>query len=320
MPYLTIRRNDRDARTAVNQGLKPVVQETLKLVGVVENQSRELLAFCQNDKNLSANFSDYKRFVEKMEHFYVFVDLVDGRIPEFEESKQQPLRKHLSKIRWKITILELDTTRIYLINITRSGRKLPLGSREFLMRRLDRLSEIAQYYDRFGEEHDLKPPISEELIEAVRKLLQQGIEAAPKLEEFQPAPPPPKLSATPSMASSHGSPVTVPNAALVAPEAVSAQRALHTPAMPPLPAKLNVKEQWGRFFVEKGSIVAVSQACKMAALSLDQLAQRIGVSRVALTLMLSGQDPMPRPAVEKLQQFMMDQARLSQQAELRRRM
>ena len=306
---------------------KPVVQETLKLVGVVENQSRELLAFCQNEQNLSANFSDYKRFVEKMEHFYVFVDLVDGRIPEFEESKQKPLRKHLSKIRWKITILELDTTRIYLINITRSGRRLPLGSREFLMRRLDRLSEIAQYYDRFGEEYELAPPVSEELIEAVRKLLEQGIENAPRLEEFQPAPPPPRLSATPSRASTMSNPVTpAPGTklsgmpSLIAPEAVAAQRNLSSPAMPSLPAKLNVKEQWGRFFVEKGSIVAVSQACKQAALSLDQLATRIGVSRVALTLMLSGQDPMPRPAMEKLQQFMMDQARLSQQTELRRRL
>ncbi|MBS4049106.1 MAG: hypothetical protein KG075_22370 [Alphaproteobacteria bacterium] len=303
--------------------LKPVVQETLKLVGVVENQSRELLAFCRNEQNLSANFSDYKRFVEKMEHFYVFVDLVDGRIPEFDETKQKPLRKHLSKIRWKITILELDTTRIYLINITRSGRRLPLGSREFLMRRLDRLSEIAQYYDRFGEEYELAPPISEELIESVRALLQDSIEKAPRLEEFSPAPPPPQLSATPRRASSpSNNPVTPAAGALLPPDAVAARPAVPSLAssMPSLPAKLNVKEQWGRFFVEKGSIVAVSQACKMAALSLDQLAQRIGVSRVALTLMLSGQDPMPRPAMEKLQQFMMDQARLSQQTELRRRL
>ena len=300
--------------------LKPVIQETLKLVGVVENQSRELLAFCGNEQNLSANFSDYKRFVEKMEHFYVFVDLVDGRIPEFDETKQKPLRKHLSKIRWKITILELDTTRIYLINITRSGRRLPLGSREFLMRRLDRLSEIAQYYDRFGEEHELAPPISEELIESVRQLLKEGIEKAPRLEEFQPAPPPPRLSATPSMSSPSHNPITPAAGALLPPDLVAARHSPSASSMPSLPAKLNVKEQWGRFFVEKGSIVAVSQACKMAALSLDQLATRIGVSRVALTLMLSGQDPMPRPAMEKLQQFMMDQARLSQQTELRRRL
>ncbi|PJI40378.1 hypothetical protein [Ferrovibrio sp.] len=298
--------------------LKPVVQETLKLVGVVENQSRELLAFCRNEQNLSANFSDYKRFVEKMEHFYVFVDLVDGRIPEFDETKQKPLRKHLSKIRWKVTILELDTTRVYLINITRSGRRLPLGSREFLMRRLDRLSEIAQYYDRFGEEHELAPPISEELIESVRQLLKDSIEKAPRLEEFTPAPPPPQLSATPrSVSSPSHNPITPAAGALLPPDMVATR---HASSMPSLPAKLNVKEQWGRFFVEKGSIVAVSQACKMAALSLDQLAQRIGVSRVALTLMLSGQDPMPRPAMEKLQQFMMDQARLSQQTELRRRL
>lgn len=291
----------------MNEAVKPVVQETLKLVGVVENQSRELLAFCQNEQNLGGHFADYKRFVEKIEHFYVFVDLVDGRIPEFEESKQQPLRKHLSKIRWKITILELDTTRIYLVNITRSGRRLPLGAREFLMRRLDRLSEIAQYYDRFGEEHDLAP-LNQDLVEAVRRLLQQGIDAAPKLDEFQPSPPPPRLSATPS---------AMPP--LVAPESISAQRPLYSTGMPALPARINVKEQWGRFYVEKGSIVAVSQACKSAAISLDQLAQRLGVSRVALTLMLSGQDPMPRPAMERLQQFMNDQARMTQQAELRRR-
>lgn len=293
----------------MNEAVKPVVQETLKLVGVVENQSRELLAFCQNEQNLGGNFADYKRFVEKIEHFYVFVDLVDGRIPEFEESKQQPLRKHLSKIRWKITILELDTTRIYLVNITRSGRRVPLGAREFLMRRLDRLSEIAQYYDRFGEEHELTP-LNQDLIEAVRKLLQQGIDAAPKLDEFQPAPPPPRLSATPS----------APLPPLVAPEAVPSQRPLYNTAPPAIPAKINVREQWGRFYVEKGSIVAVSQACKSAAISLDQLAQRLGVSRVALTLMLSGQDPMPRQAMERLQQFMADQARMTQQTELRRRM
>lgn len=296
----------------MNQAIKPVVQETLKLVGVVENQSRELLAFCQNQGNLNGTFGDYKRFVEKMEHFYVFVDLVDGRIPEFDESKQLPLRKHLSKIRWKITILELDTTRIYLINITRAGRRLPIGAREFLMRRLDRLSEIAQYYDRFGEEHDLTP-LSQELVEAVRKLLEQSIEGAPRLDEFQPAPPPPRLSATPSAGAPSTTTLMVPT------ESMSMAHSMSS-SMPPLPAKLNVKEQWGRFFVERGSVVAVSQACKSAAISMDQLATRIGVSRVALTLMLSGQDPMPRQAIEKLQQFMMDQARLSRQTEMRRQL
>jgi hypothetical protein len=283
----------------VNQAIKPVVQETLKLVGVVENQSRELLAFCRNETNLTSNFADYKRFVEKIEHFYVFVDLVDGRIPEFDEGKREPLQKHLSKIRWKITILELDTTRIYLINISRAGRRLPLGAREFLTRRLDRLSEIAQYYDRFGDEHELSP-ISEELVEAVRKLLEQSIEGAPKLDEFQPAPPPPRLSATPSIPRT----ITVPDIGL-------ADRMQPGNGMATLPAKIGVREQWGRFYVEKGSLVAVSQACKQAALSLDQLAQRIGVSRVALTLMLSGQDPMPRQSVERLQQFMSEQSNAS---------
>ena len=285
----------------MNQAIKPVVQETLKLVGVVENQSRELLAFCRTETNLTSNFGDYKRFVEKIEHFYVFVDLVDGRIPEFDEGKREPLQKHLSKIRWKITILELDTTRIYLINIGRAGRRLPLGAREFLERRLNRLSEIAQYYDRFGEEHELAP-LNQELVDAVRKLLEQSIDGAPKLDEFQPAPPPPRLSATPAM----------PRMAVM-PESMvpPGERSLPGNGMATLPAKIGVREQWGRFYVEKGSLVAVSQACKQAALSLDQLAQRIGVSRVALTLMLSGQDPMPRQSIERLQHFMAEQSAAS---------
>lgn len=286
---------------------KPVVQETLKLIGVVENQSRELMDFCRNPENASEHFQDYKRFVEKIEHFYVFVDLVEGRIPEFDLPKRDPLAKHLSKIRWKVIILELDTTRIYLVKITQSGRKLPIGAREFLIRRLDRLSEIAQYYDRFGDEHELAPP-AQALIAAVEKLLRAGIENAPKLEEFASTLPEsalPRRSATPAQ------PVTpsmAPSYSIAETIRLDPARA-RGPVLPVLPEKVKVKETWGRFYVDKGALVPVSQACKVASISLDQLAGRLGLSRVALTLMLSGQDPMPRQAVDKLQQFMGEQAR-----------
>jgi len=285
---------------------KSVVQETLRLIGVVENQSRELMAFCQDSSNSSPHFQDYKRFVEKIEHFYVFVDLVEGRIPEFETAKREPLNKHLSKIRWKVIILELDTTRIYLVKITQSGRKLPLGAREFLVRRLERLSEISQYYDRFGEEHELAPP-AQALIEAVEKLLRAGIEQAPRLEEFTNSmtnTPLPRPSATPMQ------PTMAPTSSYSMTETIRLDPArMRQPLLPVVPEKVNVKETWGRFYVEKGSLVAVSQACKVASISIDQLATRLGLSRVALSLMLSGQDPMPRQAVDKLQQFMGEQAR-----------
>ncbi|WP_428247415.1 hypothetical protein [Ferrovibrio sp.] len=285
---------------------KSVVQETLRLIGVVENQSRELMAFCQDSSNSSPHFQDYKRFVEKIEHFYVFVDLVEGRIPEFDIAKREPLNKHLSKIRWKVIILELDTTRIYLVKITQSGRKLPLGAREFLVRRLERLSEISQYYDRFGEEHELAPP-AQALIEAVEKLLRAGIEQAPRLEEFTNSMPSvslPRPSATPMQ------PTMAPASSYSISESIRLDPArMRQPLLPVVPEKVNVKETWGRFYVEKGSLVAVSQACKVASISIDQLANRLGLSRVALSLMLSGQDPMPRQAVDKLQLFMGEQAR-----------
>ncbi len=287
---------------------KPVVQETLKLVSVVESQSRELMDFCRQPENASEHFQDYKRFVEKIEHFYIFVDLVEGRIPEFEQAKREPLAKHLSKIRWKVIILELDTTRIYLVKITESGRKLPLGAREFLVRRLDRLGEIAQYFDRFGDEHELAPP-AQALIAAVEKLLRAGIDQAPKLDEFASTLPEsalPRRSATPPMPVS--SSFNLSGLSLGEPIRVSASRARET-LLPVVPDKVKVKEAWGRFYVEKGAMVSVTQACKVASISLDQLAARLGVSRVALSLMLSGQDPMPRQAVDKLQQFMGEQAR-----------
>lgn len=289
---------------------KAVVQETLKLIGVVENQSRELM---DSRNNASPYFQDYKRFVEKIEHFYVFVDLVEGRIPEFDVTKREPLRKHLSKIRWKVIILELDTTRVYMVQITQSGRKLPIGAREFLQRRLDRLSEIATYYDRFGDEHELSPP-ADALLRAVEELLRAGIDQAPRLDEFSAAMagaglPASGRSATPE-APSRIRRLGIPTDSLKIPAPAIGSNAARSLAMapPPLPDKIKVKESWGRFYVEKGTMVAVTQACKVAAISLDQLAQRLGVSRVALSLMLNGQDAMNRQTMEKLQGFVGEQA------------
>lgn len=290
--------------------MKPVVQETLRLVGVVESQSRELMGYSADPIRRGENFQDLKRFVEKIEHFYVFVDLVEGRIPEFDAAKQEPLRKHLSKIRWKVIILELDTTRVYLVQITEGKRKLPMGAREFLLRRLERLSEIAQYYDRFGDAHELAPP-AEVLIRAVEDLLRRSIENAPATVEFKanaPGAELPRRSATPP-APLPGTlaPISIPSGGGMAAFTMAPRQA----PLPPIPEKLKIKETWGRFYVEKGSLVAVSQACKTAAISLDQLAQKLGVTRMALTLMLNGQDPMPRKAIEQLQAFMLDQAKRS---------
>src|SRR3546814_11592319 len=61
----------------------------------------------------------------------------------------------LAEIRWRITIVEVDTTQIFLVRIGEARKPWPLGSRQFLERRLTRLGEIAEYYDEFGETYQL---------------------------------------------------------------------------------------------------------------------------------------------------------------------
>lgn len=279
----------------------PLTEETLRLITVVEDHSRALMKFRAAPSNDNSSFQDFKRFVEKIDHFYVFLDLVEGRIPEFDAPKQAPLAKHLSKIRWKITILELDTTRVYLVQISESGRKLPYGAREFLNRRLLRLEDIKSFYDRYGESHGLTPP-ADELLSAVDTLLRAGIESAPGMQEFSskmagaqlpprsatpPAPPPRRHSQNSPSYGTGGATAPLPDDE---------------------PPQITIRETWGRYYVEKGGMIAVAQACRIAAISMDDLARRLSISRSMLTLILAGQDPMPRQTMEKLRQFMAEQA------------
>ncbi|MEK9970421.1 MAG: hypothetical protein VW600_14870, partial [Ferrovibrio sp.] len=69
------------------------------------------------------------------------------------------------------------------------------------------------------------------------------------------------------------------------------------------PPPFRIRQMDGRFYAERDSIVAVSEACRNANVTLDQLAIKVGVSRPTLVLMLSGSDPMSRPVMEQLQSF-----------------
>src|SRR3546814_11272918 len=65
----------------------------------------------------------------------------------------------------------------------RSRKPWPLGSRQFLERRLTRLGEIAEYYDEFGETYQL-PELGSALMHAVEDLLKAQITRAPGLDDF----------------------------------------------------------------------------------------------------------------------------------------
>lgn len=271
-------------------------QETLRLLAQVEKQGLDIAEAYRSGDGVSAEAKDFRRFVEKVDHFNVFIDLVEERLPGFEEDKRAALTRHLVDIRWRIIIVEVDTTQIFLVRIGETRKPWPLGSREFLQRRLGRLGEIHDYYDRFGEQYQLTP-LSEAMLRAVEELLKQEIERAPALTDFS------DLSAS----------YAVPAGDLVKPEKMvlrldsgSGRRAAER--RPPLrrepPPTFRIKEMDGRFYAERDGLVAVSEICRNASLTLDQLATRMGVSRPSLVLMLNGSDPMSRPFMEQLQSFL----------------
>lgn len=272
-------------------------QETLRLLAQVEKQGLAIAEAYRRGDGVSAEVKDFRRFIEKVDHFYVFIDLVEERLPGFDEDKREALTKHLVDIRWRIVIVEVDTTQIFLVRIGETHKPWPLGSREFLQRRLSRLGEINAFYDRFGEEYKLAP-LSEVMLRAVEELLKQQIDRAPALADF-------------SHQSAH---YVVPHTGdLVKPENMvlrldpgSGRRAAERrpPPRREPPPRFRIREMDGRFYAERDGIVAVSEVCRYANVTLDQLAVRLGVSRPTLVLMLNGNDPMSRPVMEQLQGFL----------------
>lgn len=270
-------------------------QETLRLLAQVEKQGLDIAEAYRSGDGVSAEAKDFRRFIEKVDHFYVFIDLVEERLPGFDEDKRAALTRHLVDIRWRIVIVEVDTTQIFLVRIGETHKPWPLGSREFLQRRLGRLSEISDYYDRFGEQYQLTP-LSEVMLRAVEELLKQQIERAPALTDFS------NQSARYAV---HTGDLVKPENMVLRLDSGSGRRAAERRPLPRRdPPPFRIKEMDGRFYAERDGVVAVSEICRNANVTLDQLAVRMGVSRPSLILMLNGNDPMSRPFMEQLQSFL----------------
>jgi hypothetical protein len=266
-------------------------REALKLLAQVERQGLDIARAYQDGSDISGRFADFRRFVEKVEHFYVFIDLVEERLPRFEDRRRDALKRHLADIRWRIVIVEVDTTQIYLVRIGETSQPWPLGSRQFLQRRLDRLGEIDAWYDSFGEAYQLTP-LSEAMVRAVRDLLTASIEKAPGLDDFT-------ADAAAALDLVRADQIRVRIDRGSSRHASAAARPLPKAPAPPF----RVREVDGRFYAERDGIVAVSEACRVAQMSLDDLARRMGTSRPTLVLLLNGSDPLQRATVDELRKF-----------------
>lgn len=271
-----------------------VRQEALKLLAQVEKQGLEIANRYRSGADMTGDFRGFRNFIEKVDHFYVFIDLVEERLPEFETDKQAALAKHLAEIRWRITIVEVDTTQIFLVRIGEGRKSWPLGSRQFLERRLTRLGEIAAYYDEFGEKYQL-PPLGEALLLAVEDLLKAQLERAPDLDDFTlDLHQPDMISATPEHALRRPEDFTAPRRLDPAPARPAGYRT----------ASFRVRELHGRFYAERDSISAIAEACRVSHVSMDDLARQLGMSRPALALILSGTDPMTTTTLDGLRKFL----------------
>ena len=275
-----------------------VRREALKLLAHVEKQGLEIAERYRDGSDMTGDYRGFRSFIEKVDHFYVFIDLVEERLPQFESEKQAALARHLAEIRWRVVIVEVDTTQIFLVRIGEGRKPWPLGSRQFLERRLTRLGEIAEYYDQFGEKYQL-PALGEAMMVAVEDLLKAQLTRAPGLDDFSAElRSPDSISATPKRPSRR-----IDDFAMA-----------RNPVPPPKPAgyrtaSLRVRELEGRFYADRDSVGAVAEACRVSHVSMDELARQLGMSRPALALILSGSDPMSTATLEGLRKFMSDAQR-----------
>lgn len=258
-------------------------REANRLLAQVEQQGMALLNRHQSGRAFSARFQDFRHFIEQVDQFHVFVDLVEERLPQFEDAKREALERYLAQLRWRIVVIEVDATQIYVLRIAETGKPWPLGSQQFLQRRLNRLSEVAEYYERCGERYEL-PPLAEALVNAVAELLKAEIAKAPALEDF-------------SIHHKAFIPPPIPRRTDAQPQTTLQVRT------EPQRRSFKVRELGGRFYAERNAIIAVSEACREAKMSMDELAQKLGVSRPALVLLLNGNDPLQRSQLDQLRAF-----------------
>lgn len=166
----------------------------LDMVAQVERQALDIAGVYRSGAGITARFSEFRGFIEQLDYFQVFVDLVEGRLSDLEPEKQAAQAKNLADIRWRMLLLELDSVRLFLRQTADSGRAWPLGSRQFLQRRQQRLAEIT----RQGETMRQTAPDAA-LVGELTDRLQAELGHSPALNDFAVEAAAPKASCRPTI-------------------------------------------------------------------------------------------------------------------------
>lgn len=270
----------------------------LAMVGQVEHQALDIAGAYRDGAGINDRFGDFRAFVDKLGQFQVFVDLVEDRLSDLEPEKRDLQARNLADIRWRILLLEIVAVRVFLERVAASGKPWPLGSHSFLARRQDRLGEITAFHAQYGAQYGLTAPDAG-LLKSVRDALQQQLGNSQGLEDFTSAPaqafaPAEDFAAAPR----RPAPKPVMRKPVAKPQPVA-------PVIPAAALALPIQRGQGGDdnYLQDSANGVVSEACRVAQISLDELATRLNTSRSSLVLMLNGRDQITTPSLNHLRAF-----------------
>ncbi|HEX6959365.1 MAG TPA: hypothetical protein VF194_15385 [Ferrovibrio sp.] len=257
-------------------------QEANELVSRIEQRAIQIFKFTEDSDEKRASVASFRKFSDLVDDFHQAAEMAEGRLSVLKTGRRDELRGYVVQMRAKILKVEIDVTQTYLENLIESRAALPFGAREFFATRLKRLEELSHVL-KDGPEASGS---SGSLLDHMRKMLEHLIAQAPQLEVFE---------RDPEWRPPHRQAAARPAVKAVAPKPKPTQ------AVPEIkPIKLTGRDNWGRVFLDKGSFDEVHMACRARNITIDQVAARLGMTRVSLTLILNGQDPIQRNTLDVL--------------------
>lgn len=260
-------------------------QEANELISKIEQRAMQIFKFTEDVDEKRNTVSSFRKFSGLVDDFHQAAEMAEGRLSVLKTGRRDELRRYVAQMRAKILKIEIDVKQSYLENLIEARAALPFGAREFFATRLKRLEELSGLLIDGPEAGGG----ADDILGHMRKMLQHLMDQAPQLEVFERDPdwrPPPRS----------GEAVSRPVAAAAAPKR-------KTPASTTAeikPIRLTGRDEWGRVFLDKGSFDNVNSACRARGISLDNVASKLGITRVALTLILNGQDPIQRNMLDVL--------------------
>lgn len=298
-------------------------REIKAMLAIMEQRGQAMVAQCTDPQARRDNVAGYRQFVEDIESFLMFINIVDERLQEHKMARRRELQLYCSSLRWQTYVNKLNIVERYVDSLTEEGRPLVLGVKNFYEEELKDLDTMESYHRRFGQAHQLGTLDVDKLAHC-RDKLQYLAKETVDFEEFDPVEArraeresarnrrreieERKLGA--AMGGMGGGPgmagamrpapaLNPPSSAQPAPAATPLGQGRAMPGNVQLPVVI----RWGKSFLAAGAQEVVTEACRVHRISTEMLARSLGVSTLTLAMVLRGQDPISSNALRSLESF-----------------